>query len=80
MKPTGMTTTYQILKILRSNPFSRFSMSQLEHHLSPALSDQDIHSAMVELFQGGEPEIVADGVHDMKDGSVEVRWVSYYGD
>jgi len=78
---TDMTTTEQILKILHSHPFSRFSMSKLKPHLSPTTlsSDQEIHNAMVELFQGGERGVIAEGDH-RADGNVAVRWVSYYGD
>ena len=83
-----MTTTDQILKILHSHPFSRFSMSQLKPHLQPqkvedlltTLSDQEIHEAMFELFQGGDQGIVSDGDHRREDGSVNVRWLSYFGD
>lgn len=55
---TEMITTDQILKILRSHPFSRFSMSQLKLHHQPQVvedllttlsSDQEIHDVMVEL-------------------------------
>ena len=57
-------------------------MSQLKSHLHTATLSQEaeIDYAMVELYQGHERGVVADGDHDRLDGGIDVRWVSYYGD
>jgi hypothetical protein len=59
-------TNSQILSILQSDPFRRFSMSDLQPHL-PAQSLPDLQKAMVE----GKNEVA---------GNVRVGWLSYFGD
>ena len=53
------TPTFQILSILQSDPFRRFSVSDLQSHLqeSSILATQslpDINKAMVNLYEGTE--------------------------
>ena len=70
----------QILPILKSEPFRRFSESELQSQLQPAQSLPDINKAMVELYVGTEQGIIGEGSFSLSGGSPMVKWLSYFGD
>jgi len=93
--PKKKTREMQILQYDYACPIGQLTPLHLKRTLSaaspcpnsssisipPATLSQEaeIHDAMVELYQGHERGIVADGVHKL-DGGIDVRWISYYGD
>ena len=76
---TPLTTSKDIIiTILQSEPFRKFTLSDLQRQL-PDHSEADIEKTMVDLFQGGENGIIADGTHGA-DGEPDVEWLSYFED
>ena len=74
-------TVTSILTILKSEPFRRFSTSDLHTHL-PTQSLPDLQAenllqkAMVELYEGTEQEVIGEGIFRLSDGSPIVKWLS----
>jgi len=73
----------QILAILKTKPFKKFTEQELQSELQesgilPAQSKAAIQKAMLELYKGVEQGVVSEGKIE-PDGTVRVEWLSYFG-